>query len=69
MKSYQQIASIFRQVAAIAAIVVGALPQIGLPARVATPLIAAGGILLAIEHYLSDPSTGTPSPPKAPGAQ
>lgn len=58
--SLQQLSSIVRQAAAIAAIVLGALPQTGLPNAVRAPLVAVAGILIAIEHYLSDPSTGNP---------
>lgn len=55
----QSVASIARQVAAIAAIVIGCLQSISLPAWVHPLLIAAGTIVIAIEHYVGDPSTGT----------
>jgi hypothetical protein len=59
----QQVAAILRQVFAIAAVVVGALTSsvsaIHLPPAVSSVLVAAGGVILAIEHYVSDPSTGT----------
>jgi hypothetical protein len=35
-----------------------------LPNAIRVPLVAAGGLILAIEHYVSDPSTGS-NPPKA----
>jgi hypothetical protein len=62
----QQVASIFRQVVALAAVVMGALtaalPSIQLPTGVSAALAAVGGVILAIEHYVSDPSTGTTPP-------
>lgn len=62
----QQTSSIIRQVAAIAAIVMGALTSalsgIKLPPAVSTVLVAAGGVLLAIEHFVGDTSTGSSTP-------
>ena len=59
----QAFASIARQVVAIAAIVMGAVtaagPSLGLPTDVSAVLVAAGGAVIAIEHYVGDPSTGT----------
>jgi hypothetical protein len=59
----QQIASIARQVLAVAAVVMGAItasvPSLHLPVAVSSVLAAIGGIILAVEHYVSDPSTGT----------
>ena len=67
----QSIASIARQVVAIAAVAMGAvtaaLPSLGLPSDVSSVLIAAGGAIVAIEHYVSDPSTGS-TPPASPSA-
>lgn len=66
----QQIASVIRQVAALAALVIGALQSSGVLSgntAGAAVLTAAGAIVLAVEHYVSDPSTGTTTPaPKAP---
>jgi hypothetical protein len=63
--STQQISSIARQVLAIIGIVMGVLTasvtQLHLPPAVSTVLVTAGAVILAIEHYLSDPSTGTPT--------
>jgi len=59
----QQVSSVIRQVCAVAAIVVGILSAPGvisfLPTWVAAALVTAGSVLVAIEHYVSDPSTGT----------
>lgn len=59
----QQIASWLRQAAAIAAIVITALNTISMPTAVRAALGAGAAILLGIEHYVSDPSTGSPPPP------
>jgi hypothetical protein len=69
----QQLASIIRQVLAVAAIVMGALTSalngIHLPAAVSAVLAASGAVILALEHYVSDPSTGNPpAPPSTPAA-
>ena len=53
-------ASIIRQAAAIAAVLVGALDTTSLPPNVRATLVAVGGILLSAEHILgslSDPDT------------
>ena len=61
----QQIASIARQVAAVAAVVMGILTQalsgIKLPTAISTAMTIAGAAILAIEHYVGDPSTGLPT--------
>jgi hypothetical protein len=63
----QQITAIARQVLAIAAVVMGALTSalsgIKLPPAASTALVALGAVILGIEHYVSDPSTGNPPPP------
>jgi hypothetical protein len=68
----QRIASIVRQVVAVAAVVMGALTSavsgIHLPPAVSAVMVAAGGVVIALEHYLSDPSTGTTPTPPAPVA-
>jgi hypothetical protein len=61
----QSLAAIARQVIAIAAVVMGALTSalsgIHLPPAISTALVVAGAVILAIEHYVGDPSTGTPA--------
>lgn len=72
----QQTGSLVRQVMAVAALVMGgltaALPSIALPPGVSGVLAAVGGLVLAVEHYVSDPSTGStssaPMPPQPPTA-
>jgi len=67
--STQKVASIVRQVLALAAIVMGALTaalaSIKLPPAVSAILVAGGAIVVAVEHYVSDPSTGSTPPPSA----
>lgn len=59
----QSIASIVRQVLAVLASVYGVLSasisQLHLPPAVSAILTAAGPVILAIEHFVADPSTGT----------
>lgn len=62
----QRVGSLLRQGLAIAGIVFGVLTQslgsLHLPVAVSSILTVGGAVLLAIEHYVSDPSTGTPVP-------
>lgn len=48
-----RVASILRQGAAIASVVVGVLPQVPLPNGARTALVAAGGALVTLEHWFS----------------
>jgi len=61
----QSAASIIRQILAIAAIVVAAVStsanSIHLPPIGSAILGLAGAIIIGIEHYVGDPSTGTPT--------
>lgn len=61
----QQISSIARQALAIIGIVMGvvtaSVTSLHLPTAVSSILVVAGSAILGIEHYLSDPSTGTPT--------
>jgi hypothetical protein len=63
----QSIASVIRQVAAVAASIYGVLSasvaSLHLPTAISAILTAIGPIILAIEHYVGDPSTGTPTAP------
>lgn len=62
----QRLASIARQVVAVVASVFGILTAsvstLHLPVALSAILTAAGPVILAIEHYVGDPSTGTPAP-------
>jgi hypothetical protein len=59
----QAFSSIIRQLASIAAIVLGAIPATALPNAVRVALIGPAGLLIALEHYVGDPSTGTTPAP------
>ena len=67
----QRVASVARQILAIAAITFGVLTQsdssLHLPVLISSILTVAGSVIIAIEHYVGDPSTGTPAvtPPQA----
>jgi hypothetical protein len=66
----QSISAIARQVLAIVGIIFGVLTasvsSLHLPIAVSTVLTVGGTIILAIEHYVGDPSTGTPAPVPSP---
>jgi hypothetical protein len=56
----QGLASIVRQIAAAAAVVIGALQSSGtLNGKFGYALIIAGAFILGVEHYVGDVSTGT----------
>src|ERR1035437_3460296 len=59
----QSVASTIRQVLAVLVSIYGVLTasisQLHLPVPVSTVLVAVAPIIFGIEHYLSDPSTGT----------
>ena len=61
----QQLGSWLRQAAAVAGIVVSLGNQLSLPTSVRTVVLAISGAILGVEHYVSDPSTGS-TPPKDP---
>lgn len=65
----QQIGSYLRQALAILGVVFGVLTQsvtaLQLPTAVSSILVVGGAVILAVEHYVSDPSTGTPWPSAA----
>ena len=60
--SSQQISSIIRQVLAVVVSIYGVLSacvaSLHLPVVVSAVLTAMGPLMLTIEHYVSDPSTG-----------
>jgi hypothetical protein len=59
----QSVASTIRQVLAVLVSVYGVLTAsvtpLHLPVAVSSVLVAFGPLILALEHYLGDPSTGT----------
>lgn len=58
----QRLSAVVRQILAILSITFGVLTQsvttLHLPASLSAILLVAGSVILAIEHYVSDPSTG-----------
>jgi hypothetical protein len=58
-ETLQRVWAVIRQLAAYASIVLGAIPATSLPNAVRIPLVTFGGVLIAIEHYVADPSTGS----------
>ena len=73
----QSVSSVVRQVLAVLALVFGALTQalasIKLPPAASVVMGVFGTVILGLEHYLGDPSTGTPpvvttTSQQAPGA-
>lgn len=72
MKNAQQIASVARQVLGLVGVVMGVITAsvtaLHLPTAVSSILVVAGSSIIAIEHYVSDPSTGTTTAAKAPAA-
>lgn len=58
----QRLSAVVRQILAILGITFGVLTQsvttLHLPASLSAILLVAGSVILAIEHYVSDPSTG-----------
>lgn len=67
----QQLGSYLRQGLALLGVIFGVLTaSVGamkLPTAVSTVLTVGGAVILAVEHYVSDPSTGGSSP--GPGSQ
>ena len=63
----QSLSSITRQVLAVAVTVYTVIAtntgSLHLPVALSSILTAIGPIVIAIEHYVGDPSTGTPSTP------
>jgi hypothetical protein len=47
-------------------VVLGAIPQDAVPANVRPWLVTAGALWLAVDRYVTDPTTGTPAPPVTP---
>ena len=56
---FQRISAVVRQMASIASVVIGSLGTGGIPTSVRTVLVAAGGTLLAAEHFVSAITTSS----------
>jgi hypothetical protein len=50
----------------IAAIAISAIPATSIPMNVRPYLALAAGIILAVDRYVTDPTTGTPQPQSKP---
>jgi hypothetical protein len=64
----QSLSSVLRQVLALAAVILASIPQDSVPASARWFLGSGGVLILAVEHFVGDPSTGTtqaptPAPP------
>jgi hypothetical protein len=63
----QSLASILRQGLAVLGVLFGVLTQsiggLHLPVAISSVLAIGGAVILAIEHYVGDTSTGTPTVP------
>lgn len=58
----QTLGAWFLRALAVAAAVVAAIPATDVPTSVRPALAIAGAIILAVDRYVTDPSTGTPTP-------
>lgn len=67
MRTNQSAAAIGRQILALLGVVFGVLTQsvsaMHLPVAVSTALTLGGSVILAVEHFVADPSTGGATPP------
>jgi tetrahydromethanopterin S-methyltransferase subunit C len=65
--STQSASSIVRQILGYLGIIFGVLTQsvtaMHLPVAISSVIAIGGAVIIAIEHYVSDPSTGTPPTP------
>lgn len=50
------------RIGSVALVVLSAIPADSVPANVRPYLAIAGGLILAVDRYVTDPSTGTPPP-------
>jgi hypothetical protein len=70
----QQLGAWLLRVLAIASAVIASIPATSIPVSVRPFMVIAAGIILAVDRYVTDPTTGTPapspppSPPPAPAA-
>lgn len=62
----QRWGALLRQGLAVAGVVFGVLTSsvssLHLPPSISSIMMVGGAVVLAVEHYVSDPSTGTPPP-------
>lgn len=63
----QQVSSIIRQIAAVLGLIFTIGNQGNWPGGLRAVVGLVSGLLLTVEHYVGDPSTGSPAPPKPNG--
>ena len=59
----QQAGAWIARIGALALVILGAIPPDSIPSNVRPWFVGAGAIILAVDRYVTDPSTGTPPPP------
>lgn len=59
----QAVGAWFLRILAIAGIALAAIPADAIPANVKPWFAAGAAVILAVDRYVTDPSTGTPTPP------
>lgn len=64
--STQQIGAWLARILSLAAVVISAVPATDVPVNVRPYLALVGGIILAVDRYVTDPTTGTPPPVPTP---
>lgn len=62
----QSIGAWIARIGSVALVVLSAIPADSVPANVRPYLAIAGAVILAVDRYVTDPSTGNP-PPSVPG--
>ena len=63
----QQLGAWIARIGSVALVVLAAIPADSVPANVRPYLAIAGAVILAVDRYVTDPTTGTPPPaPPAP---
>jgi hypothetical protein len=58
----QQLGAWFLRVLALAGVALAAIPQDSIPANVRPYFAIGSAVILAVDRYVTDPSTGTPPP-------
>jgi hypothetical protein len=62
----QQIGAWVLRILGLAAVVLAAIPPDSVPMAVRPALAVAGALVLAVDRYVTDPSTGSPPAPSPP---
>ncbi len=62
----QQLGAWIARLGSVALVALGAIPADGVPASWHNALVIAGAVILAVDRYVTDPSTGTPPPSSPP---